>query len=295
MGIVNLWRESLPSALYSANDFRSDMRVRPLSEALDYRHIQVNHNKRWRVMAFDIDREDAWKAPEQARLPDPNFITINPANGHAHVGYLLDAPITLYAKSSRKPMRFFDDVSRGFRNRLGADIAYSGLMMKNPLHRDWVTEWRAVRPYDLGRLRDYLDARDITRVPASTGVGRNCRLFDAMRLYAYKVVLKRKREGRSRDAFMQELINTIEPLNREETPGPLDAQELRAIAKSVAEWVWEEFTEARFSAKQRARSHAYWRSRGIENPGVKPWEAEGISRRTWERRRKSSSHPYEVS
>ena len=43
------------------------------------------------ALRFDIDTEGGGAAWIEAELPAPNFVVINPSNGHAHLIYLLGA------------------------------------------------------------------------------------------------------------------------------------------------------------------------------------------------------------
>jgi hypothetical protein len=96
-------------------------------------------------MLHDIDRSDAYFAHEDAYLPPPNVIALNPENGHGHSAILLATPVARHSASRLAPLRFFADVERGFARRLRADRRYTGLIAKNPLHADWRVEWRAAR------------------------------------------------------------------------------------------------------------------------------------------------------
>ncbi|MBN8086346.1 replication initiation protein, partial [Vibrio vulnificus] len=90
--------------------------------------------------------------------PTPNLSVKNPANGHAHLLYALDTAVrTAPDNSSLKALRYAAAVERGLREKLHADLGYSGLLCKNPLHDYWgVTEWRS-EPYTLDELADYVD------------------------------------------------------------------------------------------------------------------------------------------
>jgi hypothetical protein len=69
---------------------------------------------------------------------------------------------------------------------------------------------------------------------------------------------------------------------------PLNRLEVSSIAQSVARWVWQRFTVAKFSAIQSARVKKRW-SKVETLESKKPWEQQGISRRTWFKRRKEQA------
>lgn len=83
------------------------------------------------------------------------------------------------------------------------------------------------------------------------------------------------------DAQCPELAHLAHVLQHQNSvlPAPLYAQELRAISRSVAEWTWEHFTPARFSAIQRKRIQKRWAG----HQKAEPWVALGVSRATYYR------------
>ncbi|STQ88882.1 Replicase family [Edwardsiella ictaluri] len=61
--------------------------------------------------------------------------------------YALDTAVrTAPDNSSLKALRYAAAIERGLRDKLRADLGYSSLLCKNPLHDYWgVTEWRSER------------------------------------------------------------------------------------------------------------------------------------------------------
>jgi hypothetical protein len=247
--------------------------------------IQHNSPLVWRWLVFDVDTSEAHTRAEDRGCPPPTFIALNRNNGHGHLAYMLEAPVSAFSSSSRKAMKFYEDVERGMTHRLGADQAYAGFLSKNPLSSCWETDWQAVRPYQLDTLNDALDASDkrksLIREPSSTG--RNVTLFDAVRAMAYKHCLKFKKAGKTLAEFAAMLRDVAEGLNST-FPIPLFHAEIKGIVRSVSKWVWDEFCVERFSAIQRLRVSKRW-SKAPTLKAMKPWEKEGVSRRTWYRQR----------
>jgi replicase family protein len=112
-------------------------------------------------MLHDIDVPGAYYAHDDANLPQPNLIMINPENGHAHTAYLLGTPVARHSAARVAPLRLFAAVERGIARRVGADRQYGGLISKNPLHRAWRVEARRQQPYSLHELSDWLFADDM--------------------------------------------------------------------------------------------------------------------------------------
>ncbi len=139
--------------------------------------------------------------------------------------------------------------------RLGADPAYANRLAKNPHHKRWRTSWLATKPYELGDLLEALDRCDL-RKPSSrsetSGISRNCDVFNELRQFAYANVLDAKRSGAGFKQWCDRLFAVARGINL----GfgiPLPHAELRQIAKSVARWTWRRFGEERFSQVQALR------------------------------------------
>jgi Replicase family/Primase C terminal 1 (PriCT-1) len=96
-------------------------------------------------------------------------------------------PVARHAAARIEPLNFYSAVERGIARRIGADRYYSGLITKNPVHAYWRVEWRRDAPYTLPELADWLFPEDMQpdfSVETTLGVGRNCIVFDELRLIA---------------------------------------------------------------------------------------------------------------
>lgn len=231
----------------------------PREKALRRRYIQTNSTNLIRWLWFDVDREDAWFQPERSRLPLPTMTVINPKTGHAHIGYELEAPVSISSNSHSEPIEFMLAVQRGFTNRLKADVGYSHTLAQNGTHSAFATDWQGATPYTLPRLNDYLDAKDkrCRAKESQAGLGRNCTLFEQLRQIAYRHVLKFKKSGATEDDFRKFLEGAGLVANHS-FEKPLMAAEVRGIAKSVSKWTWARFTLEKFSAIQGARAKRRW-------------------------------------
>lgn len=243
----------------------------------------IQHNrptlKHWLV--FDIDCDDAFFRPEERGLPCPNFTAINRDNGHAHVGYQIDPPVSFYDCSSRAAIRYLDSVSSGLTHRLGADKSYAGFLSKNPLHNRWETAWQAPEPYTLGRLNDYLESSDKKhlRTENDSGLGRNVTVFDGIRRIGYREVLRFKKAHKTEHDLMEFLRKEAESINCT-FPTKLSQAEIKCLARSVSKFCWGEFTAEKFSAIASFRAKKRW-EKHPEQRSKKPWVEAGVSRMTW--------------
>jgi len=116
---------------------------------------------------------------------------------------------------------------------LKADISYSGLITKNPLSDTWLVDYNNGR-FTLEEIAEYCDiapSRRFERV--ALGEGRNCSLFNEVRLWAYYQV----KEYVTPNSWHEAVLNKCERGNTFETPLPYS--EVKATAKSIAKWTWK--------------------------------------------------------
>lgn len=223
----------------------------PFDAAVNKRYLDPNTKNRVWALVFDIDRPQASMAWDDANLPEPNWITQNPKNAHAHLGYALAAPVSRSLGSLQKPQAYLARIEQAMSDALRADPAYSHRLTKNPLHSTWRTFYGRREPYDLDELRDYLPANLplVKDRDQAIGEGRNVLLFTNLRHWAY-----RERFGfSSLNTWMHCCRNKAKAFNSQ-FRSPLPMSEVRATAKSVATWTWERMTCAKFSEIQARRS-----------------------------------------
>ncbi len=233
------------------------------------------------ALRFDIDTEGGGAAWIEADLPAPNLVVVNPRNGHAHLVYLLGAWVQTDFSDARrfKVVRYAAAIERAYTAALGADPAYTGRFQHNPLSDAYVTKIGRDAPYSLDELARYVDLNEPPQKKRPpTGIGRNVETFDRLRRWAY-VAVADWRIG-SYDAWCGAVADRggqiAADVGSESPRGPLKANEVGHIVKSVARWVWERYDadippllrEARIvaqrereKARQRAREAARERSR----------------------------------
>ena len=238
---------------YCTDDPASGLRIRPQATALRHSHIQTNSPSLRFRLVFDIDRPGALFAAEDANVAAPNWISINPENRHGHLGYELEIPVVTSEAGHAAPVRYAAAVEYAYRRALGADVTYSGLICKNPTHDRWWNHVQRVQPYDLGELAEWVElpAKLLPRQAEETSIGRNVRLFDSLRQWAYRNV--RRYEKRAEWALACHAkageLNTFDV--------PLDVTEVVHVGRSVEKWAWVKFdqeaSDQRFSQRQAAR------------------------------------------
>jgi len=260
---LDLFQDRLPEKPYCTDHLEQGLYVRPSHIAARKRYIQVNPPWLRSWLVFDIDRQGAVLAWEDAGLPEPYWCSVNQDNAHAHLSFGLDAPVLLGQHDRQHPMRYLAAVESAMREALGGDPGYSGLVTKNPLNKHWKTLWsRNSGIYDLNYLSEFLDLPKHApkrRKPEKVGLGRNVDTFDFLRYRAYATVRGWKSEG-GQGIYVRwqaHLYDLALQYTHNEHPTPLDHKECHHIAKSVARWTWTHFdaeaSDERFRALQSHR------------------------------------------
>jgi hypothetical protein len=291
--LKDIFSELVPLRPYCTDDLADGLIIRPRTSALKKRYLQVNGPGTVRWLVYDLDYRGVVFAHRDANLPPPNFLAINPKNGHAHAGILLEVPVARHSAARAEPLNFLAAVERGIARRLRADMAYAGLIAKNPLHLFWEVLWVRDAPYSLPELDSWLfkeDKRPYERLSGIAGHSRNCAVFDKLREHAYREVLNAKRAGKSVAEFQAYLQDRALELNRAFTKA-LPLSEIRAIAKSVAKWTWRKFSDDGFRRRQSERGKRGNKKRWANHVAAektKPWVREGISKATYYRRKSQS-------
>ena len=248
---LELFRERLPRKPYHTDELTTGLSIADVSRALGARYIQPNGPTHRHWIVFDVDQPAATLSWDDVGAPAPNITVTNRANGHAHLIYGLETPIRTAPDGNVAPLRYAAAIEAALREKLGADLGYSGLICKNPLHTHWLVQVWEPASYDLSWLADYLDLSPYNgrkQLPAY-GLGRNCTLFEKTRQWAYKAI----RQGwPGYEAWLSAVIDRAIGYNVQFEP-PLPANEVRHIAKSIAKWTHRNLTPAGFSAVQAAR------------------------------------------
>jgi hypothetical protein len=275
-----LFTARLPRRAYATDTLSTGIRLLPAAVAIQKRHIQANPPTSTCWLLFDVDRPDAALRWEDVGLPAPTWVARNPANGHAHLAYGLSVPVATSDAARAAPLRLAAAIQAAYVAQLGADVHYTGLITKNPLHPAWQVTWHCRGEHDLYALQDLADYVTLGKktAPKTLGaLGRNCALFDALRLWAYKAVRGYFKPGGMAD--WQAAVHAHARAHNTFT-APLPEPEVRAIARSVAKWVWQRFSPAEFRARQGKRGRRKGEAvRVALLPVVHQLRAEGMSLR----------------
>ena len=272
-----------PRRPYCTDDLEAGLRIRSLKHAITRPYIQANppHLRIWSI--HDLDRPfpapdaDTWRgssvlAWEEAGLPPPSWAAVNRENGHAHLVWGLSAPVLVDGLGMRDaPLRWLCAIESMFREKMGADPGFSGLITKNPAHPLWRTLRGPRAFYDLSELAESLPGLEKYRPKArkldEVGLGRNVELFDYLRKWAYGNVREYRGGGlRTWNAWLS-VCNSKALVRNGDFMQPLGGREVWHVAKSVAKWTYQHFdieaSDARFSKLQAHRGALGGRASGV--------------------------------
>ena len=234
--------EKLPKKPYCSDDLGRGVIIRPKRTAIQKPYIQHNPPCLVSSLVFDIDRQDAYFAWSDANLPTPTWIAKNRQNGHAHIGYMLLAPVCTTHRAKQNVIQYLAKIEQAYSLALGADRGYTGLITKNPCHGTLENHTFGVQPYDLNYLADFVELQELkTDLKEVSGLGRNCMMFDTVRFWAYEAI--RAFISGPPDSWYAEVLKVAINANGAFLE-PLPHSEVKATAKSIARWVWRNHTEA---------------------------------------------------
>lgn len=276
--------ERLPARIVCGDRFDRAARM-PRSKAVLRRYIQPNPPGLcgWMPLDLDYDAPEPWR---EAGVAEPSVAVRNPHNGHSHLAYFVRPAVAVRRCEQRRSERYLAAVEDCYTRRLGADRAYPGLWVKSPWCSAWCVAWGRAEPYTLRELAAFVPEVRTWRPPQAADLaahGRNCDLFDAVRHWAYRAVLRAKQSGDTREAWFEEVLaHCLSYTAREHDPA-LPYSECRHTARSIAGWTWRKLTPRSFAARQAVLGRRGGRkSRGGGRPALgEPWKEAGVSRRTW--------------
>lgn len=255
------WRErwGLEAVSAYAGDTKQEIRREYGRTALKRRFVQASPRAMVSAVVMDIDRPsavmDALEKPHDH--PDPSWV-IETDHG-AHVGWWLADPVTRTEVAHEKPLRYLARVQEGLCRSLGADPAYSGFITRNPIYPGLVAGeviWGTDHLYELREMRTPDMPRQLPRKPENvrSELGRNCSAFEQVRHSTYSLYRQMGYPGA--DALYSAVVSMLLDVNGSfpaTVGGPLPQAEMHGIARSIARWTAQHFTDDGFRALQSAR------------------------------------------
>lgn len=235
--------QSLPKRPNCADNYADGITIRRRDLAIRYPHIQPCDPWKRHHIILDCDYpiyNPETLAPiwEEKGLPQPSMAVITPETGTAHLWFTLDEPVY---KNNPKQWPYYQDVEAALIKLYGADPAYAYVYTKNPYHPQWKVFTTGTR-YTLGELKSWAPSSGAAKVfhighytrrakkLENAALGRNCQLFEDVRLEAYQIV----------NSFVDydDFHLAVRELSDRYNSGGLDHTEIKATTKSIARWTW---------------------------------------------------------
>ncbi len=252
---------SLPNKPYCMDEKPGFMLIRSKAIAVKKPYIQINAPTTTIYFVFDDDKVDSALSWFDSNLPAPYWTTQNPENGRCHHCYKLEIPLHTSEFSSIKAIKYAQAVYYAYALKMGADMSYSQLITKNPLHPQHRTTYWTDRAYSLDYLADFVDLpKRIPKKLEMVGLGRNVTMFEKGRHWAYKAIRDYMHHNstyeweRAVRAHLEAINSSFEV--------PLPYSEVKATAKSIAKWVWQRFSYGAFSEVQAKRGAKGGKAKG---------------------------------
>ena len=265
----------LPHKPYCSDCLEAGVAIRPLMTALRHKYIELNPPHVKKFLTFDLDYPSWPYVADDFFLPRPLWYVENTDNGHAHLIYVLRTPVFTTSAAHLKPLKYLNAIIEAYSERLQADTLYSGLISKNP----WSDKWRVVQTGDMIYDLDFLaDAvwRELSRKPTKkpvenvAGLGRNCYIFEHVRVWAYRAIRKFwDRKGYSGD--LAGWKKAVEHKCLEENAKffyPLKGREIKQIVRSISSWTWRRLSAEGFSDWQRKNINHRWDKESKKSQGI---------------------------
>ena len=252
---------SLPHHPYCMDEKPGYMLIRSKNIAIKKPYLQINAPTTTIYFVFDDDKNDAALSWFDENLPAPFWTTQNPENGHCHHCYKLEIPLHTSEFSSIKAIKYAQAVYYAYALKMGADLSYSQLITKNPLHPQHRTTYWTKQAYSLDYLADFVDLpKKLPKKLEMVGLGRNVTMFEKGRRWAYTAIRDYMHHSSSHD-WERAVRAKIEAINNS-FEQPLPYNEVKATTKSIARWVWHRFSYGEFSEIQAKRGAKGGKAKG---------------------------------
>ena len=250
--VLQRFRDHLPQKVW-AGDGKKHKGIFDSSHAVNtFSNIQFRRRDKRIYIAIDVDHAYGAILWDLAGVPCPTLIMVNRENGHAHYLYELSDPPLWTRKARVRPQHYYEHVKTGLMVRLndaygyGVDFGYAGHACKNPVSDKW-TVYTNDALFGLDELNEYVPAGHSyydtlkARKGIGSAYGRNCALFDEVRLWAYPKV-QHALDHSNYDTWFRLVLDYCERLNEWKYDQPLPYAEVKSISKSVALWCWDVYS-----------------------------------------------------
>ena len=202
--------------------------------ALKHEHIQPNHENMWKFIVIDddVNSPDAYL---DLPVPPPNMVVINPESGHCQRWYFLANGVSRTSMSKRTIQDYYlKTLLKPYTlNELNSGMGIS----KSDYEKGNLDQSEAFL-----RIQEY--CRKNKKMSDNMGAGRNCTIFDILRVKAYKIHCEYSTET----DFANDLQFEAQKINQNYfSNNLLPHNELKHISKSIARYCFTKLRNRKFS------------------------------------------------
>ena len=286
-------KEALPYKPYCANKLelakgrgkdkdKDKIKILPREYALKAKYIQLNPPNIIKFLVFKVPVSIFKIRFPGDLMPDFNeelgglnmlcpFCSAESQRGKfAYLVYVLSTPVYTGAIEHSKPREFLDAVIAAYTKILGAKACiYAGIMPNFFNNQAWVIREGVFRECSLKFLTNWIDlppkARKIqnaARNRENHERDRNWNIFEDVRLWAYKE--RRNYWGATHEAWFNAVLEKCRAVknnyNFPDKGGMLKDNEIRVIARHIADWTEKHITPEGLSNFARACVNRRWLS-----------------------------------
>ena len=233
--LIDYYKNNLPAKPFYSKDLGTGLRIAKRDIALKFKHIQHNQPKMVHWLVLDIDKYYFYE--DFFNLPMPNVVAYNKYGedhdcAHSHLLFALKHPVCRSDAARTKPLKYLAAIEHGLKTAFESDLNYSGLISKNFLHEDYRVQFLNPDLWELGEFKEWIDIpRKIPSQSESSGLGRNCDIFDRTRKIAYSEFHKYQNQS----SFEKAVLGWCEEANSDYQE-PLTINELKCIARSISKF-----------------------------------------------------------
>ena len=267
------------------------------SVAWSFPSLELRSATAWSVVCLDCDGTGGYSrlmlAVQDRDIPCPNWAVYR-ATGGAHGVWCLARPVLRGELARARPLRLLTRATEYMAQKVEADAGYGQVLSHNPMvpvpSQRLQTDWLRRLPYPLQELAEIVPFGWRRPAVPSTGIGRNCSLFEAGMKWA----------GSPANLGVP-VLTALMAINAEVAgkhgKPPLDAGEVSGIARSVERYRSGWIARGQFSKVGDLERAAWGRERGVRSGESRrkdtplehdrePWKAEGMSRTVWYEKRR---------
>ena len=233
------------------------------SVAWSFPSLELRSATAWPVVCLDCDGLDGYSrlmlAVQNRDILCPNWV-VHRDTGGAHGVWCLARPVLRGESARAGPLRLLTRATEYMAQKVEADAGYGQVLSHNPMGpvpaQRLQTDWLRRRAYPLQELAEVVPFGWRRPLVPSTGVGRNCSLFEAGMTWAGS-------PANLGVPVLTALMAINAEVARKHGKSPLDAGEVSGIAKSVERYRARWVAQGKFYSE--ADRSAWGRERGIKS------------------------------